>query len=686
MWESSTVLFVATAAVALAPILAAAQDRPAADGPLSPHARLRSPGAGDVKWTDGFWAEKFRLCRDAMIPGIRQALSNPRNAAVLENFRVAAGLRKGKHRGTNWSDGDCYKWLEAVAHVYAATGDEALDRLMDEWIAVIAKAQAPDGYLSTNIQLTDKRRLANPHHHEMYNMGHLLTAACVHHRATGKESFLKVARKLGDFLYRTFQPRPPRLAHFGWNPSNIMGLADLYRATRDARYLELAGIFVDMRGSAPGGSDLTQDHVPLRAETMAVGHCVCATYLYCGAADVCAETGEKALLEALRRIWRDMTGRRMYITGAIGSFRNGKSPRGDSVHEAFGAAYELPSRTAYNETCSNIGNAMWNRRMLALTGEAKYADLMERVLYNSALSAVGVDGKGYFYCNPLSWDGSASGPSLHHTASRWSIHRCFCCPPQVARTIAKLHAWAYGVSDEGVWVNLYGGSVLETAAGGGRLKLVQQTEYPWDGRVRITLEPAKPRRLAVMLRIPGWAERASVQINGRHLDAKVTCGTYLPLRRKWSAGDVIELLLPMKVRLMEAHPSAENLRGKLAVMRGPIVYCLESPDLPNGVALDEIAVPPDVKLTPRFEKGLLGGVTVLRGKALQVQARPPRAAPAAKAGWDGILYRERKPAKGGRPPKGKRIEIALIPYFAWANRGVSHMSVWLPLAGRGGKP
>ncbi|MGB2821791.1 MAG: beta-L-arabinofuranosidase domain-containing protein, partial [Phycisphaerae bacterium] len=474
---------------------------------------------------------------------------------------------------------------------------------------------------------------------------------------------------------------------FGWNPSNIMGLADLYRATRDARYLELAGIFVDMRGSAPGGSDLTQDHVPLREETMAVGHCVCATYLYCGAADVYAETGEKALLDALERIWRDMTAGRMYITGAIGSFRNGKSPRGDSVHEAFGAAWELPSRTAYNETCSNIGNAMWSRRMLAVTGDAKYADLMERVLYNSMLSAVGVDGKGYFYCNPLSWDGSASGPSMHHTALRWSIHRCFCCPPQVARTIAKLHGWAYGVSDEGVWVNLYGGSALETAgAGGGRLKLVQQTDYPWDGRVRITLEPARPSEFAVMLRIPGWAKGAGVKINGRPVDAEVRPGTYLPLRRKWSAGDAIELDLPMKVRLMEAHPSAKELRGKVAVMRGPVVYCLESPDLPEGVALDEVAIPPGIELTPRYQKGLLGGVTVLRGQALGAGARSPRAAPAAKAGWNGVLYRELNVAKGGRPPEGRKVGITLIPYYAWANRGISHMSVGLPLAGGAGGP
>ena len=680
--HSELVILVAAVGIAASGALMAA-GRGAADAPLSPHVRLRSVGMGDVKWTRGFWADKFALCRDATVPAVQRALEDPRNAAVLSNFDVAAGRKKGKHRGTNWSDGDCYKWIEAVAHLYAATRDEKLDRLMDRWIDVIAKAQADDGYLSTNIQLTDKKRLAHPHNHEMYNMGHLLTAACVHREATGKDSFLNVARKLGDFLYRTFQPRPPRLAHFGWNPSNIMGLADLYRTTRDRRYLELAGIFVSMRGSTAGGSDLTQDHVPLRSETMAVGHCVCATYLYAGAADVYAETGEKALLAALERIWRDMTARRMYLTGAIGSFRNGKSPRGDAVHEAFGAAYELPGRTAYNETCSNIGSAMWSRRMLAITGEAKYADEMERVLYNSGLSALSADGKRFFYCNPLRWDGVKGGPSFHHTAERWSVHRCFCCPPQVARTLAKLGRWAYSVSDEGLWVNLYGGSVVATKlADGSAVKAVQQSDYPWDGRVKISVERAPAKVFALMLRTPGWARGAAVEVNGEPASAVAKPGAYLALRRRWRAGDVITLRLPMRVRLIEAHPKAANLRGKLAVMRGPVVYCLESPDLPEGVGLDDVAVPANIELTPRFEKDLLGGVAVLAGRAVRRQAGTPPAPAEVPAARAGRLYRELTPPKAAAAA-GEPIDITLIPYHAWANRGVSHMAVWLPAAAGG---
>ena len=633
------------------------------DTSQSPFAKLSSVAMGEARWTEGFWADKFELCRSAILPTIQRALSNPKNAAVLANFRVAAGVEKGPHRGTNWSDGDCYKWLETLAHVYRATRDETLDRLMDEWIDLIAKAQAPDGYLSTNIQLTTKGRYANPHHHEMYNMGHLLTAACIHHRVTGKDSFLAVARKLGDHLYTTFQPRPPKLAHFGWNPSNIMGLAELYRTTRDRRYLELAGIFVDMRGSARGGSDLTQDRVPLRKETKAVGHCVCATYLYCGAADVAAETGEQALRDALERLWHSVTERRMYLTGAIGSFRQGKSSRGDAVHEAFGLDYELPSRTAYNETCSNIGNAMWNWRMLALTGDARHADVMERVLYNSMLSAVGVDGKGFFYCNPLARDDRRDGLSRHHSPQRWSVWRCYCCPPSVARTIAKLHGWAYCLSDHAVWVNLYGGNRLDTTLpDGSPLKLTQATDYPWDGTITLTVRQAPADALAVMLRIPGWAARAAIRVNGQAHAAPAKPGTHAELRRKWAPGDTVELSLPLDVRVLEANPKAQSLRNQVAVMRGPVVYCLESPDLPEGVRLDEVRVPRGIRLAPRHDKGLLGGVTVLEGQAVRARA----------GDWQGKLYRT------VRAEASERIPITLIPYFAWANRGESHMTVWLP--------
>jgi len=679
-----------------------ARDRGPRNADSAPHAKLRAVDPNDVRWTQGFWADKQRLCREAMIPTVEAALHDRHNGACLENFRVAAGLAEGGHVACHWSDGDCYKFLEALCHVYAVTRDEKLDRLLDHWIEIIGQAQDDDGYLSTNVQLDPKlARWQDLHHHELYNFGHLLTAACVHHRATGKDSFLRIARKAGDYLYSVFAPRPRALARFGFNPSNIMGAAALYRTTGDPRYLELAGVFVDMRGSAPatpeerakrwhlGGTDCTQDRVPLRRETEAVGHCVCAMYLYCGAADVCAETGEPALREALERIWRNVTTRRMYVTGAVGSFRNGTSPRGDSVHEAFGRDCELPSRTAYCETCSNIGNAMWSRRMLRLTGDAKYADLVERVLYNSMLSAVAADGKGFFYANPLKRDGRTEGLSKHHTPVRWATHGCFCCPPQVIRTIAKLHGWAYGASDDAVWVHLYGGNELRTRLpGGAAVRLAQKTDYPWDGRVRITVHEAPSTELALLLRIPGWAEGASIAVNGKAADAAIAPGTYARLERAWAPGDAIDLDLPMPVRLVEAHPGVEDARGKVAVKRGPVVYCAEFPLQEDGERIwqEGVFLPENVRLAPTYRRDFLGGVVVLEGEALTCPGRDlfrKRAAggpiPDDPRHWADRLYRPLNPRRLPEPRVGT-VDITLIPYYAWANRGESYMEVWIPLA------
>ena len=640
----------------------------------SPHVRLKRVPMDGAQWTDGFWANRFNLCRHTIIPKMKEALEHPDNRACLANFRVAAGVEKGEHRGTNWSDGDCYKWIETMAHVYAITRDAELDREMDHWIDLIAKSQDDDGYICTQVQLTNKERWQATVHHELYNMGHLLTAACVHHRATGKATFLTVAKKLADYLYGVFQPRPPELANFGWNPSNIMGLVDLYRATGEKRYLELAGIFVDMRGSRPkggqwhtghansDGTDQNQDRVPLRQETKAVGHAVTAMYLYAGAADVYAETGEKALIEALERIWQDVVSRRMYITGAVGAHHQAVSQRGDKVWEAFGLDYQLPNRIAYNETCANIGHAMFSRRLLEITGEARYADVMEQVLYNTGLSGMDVDGTRFCYTNPLARDPGADMLS-NDTAERWAVHGCYCCPPQVARTLAKLHEWAYSTSDEGLWVHLYGSGTLDTELPGkGRIKLGQETEYPWQGKVKITIDEAPAGTFAILLRIPGWADEAKALVNGEAASAEP--GTYESLEREWKTGDEILLTLPMRPRLIVSHPSVEETRNQVAVVRGPIVYCLESVDLPDGVPLHEVRIPRDIELTPSYEPDLLAGVVVLDGQAHRV----------VEGDWQGTLYRELT------TENGEAVPIRLIPYYAWLNRGIAEMSVWLPPA------
>ncbi|MBM3335780.1 glycoside hydrolase family 127 protein, partial [Candidatus Sumerlaeota bacterium] len=580
---------------------AVAEGRGVVNTQASPHVKIRAVDLDAARWTGGFWAERFEQCRRVTIPTMLEVMNKPDNSATFENLRIAAGLKQGKFSGNFWSDGDCYKWIEAAASVYTLTHDRELDRAMDDLIAVIAKAQAPDGYISTQIQLTGQKRWEDIKYHELYNMGHLMTAACIHHRATGKGNFLAVARKVADYLDTVFTPRPKELAHFCFNPSNIMGAAELYRTTREPKYLKLAQTFVDMRGSQPDGSDQNQSRVPLRKEQEAVGHAVTAAYLWCGAADVYAETGERALFDALARIWDDVVLRKMCVTGGIGALHQGESQRRlllrlkrDSVHEAFGAPYQLPNRTAYNETCANIANAMWNWRMLALTGEAKYADVIERVLYNSMLSGIGLEGKDFFYTNPLRRCGPQAPLLSNDSAARWrdttpdSPVRCFCCPPNVARTIAQLHAWAYGLSDDAVWVHLYGSGVLDTKlADGSRLRLTQETDYPWEGKVAITIEAAPSHVLTVRLRIPSWAKSAKVQVNGQP-EAEGKPGSYLALRRIWSPGDRLVLEFPMEVTMVEGHPLIEETRNHVAVMRGPLVYCLESVDLSADVALDDV--------------------------------------------------------------------------------------------------
>lgn len=649
------------------------------DTSRSPYVRIRTLDHDAVRWTEGFWAERFDLCRRVIVPHMHGVMMNPRNSANFCNLQIAAGVRQGKFFGNFWSDGDCYKWIEAAASIYNVTRDERLDRQMDELIAVIARAQDADGYVSTQIQLDPtKKRWEKLEHHELYNMGHLLTAACIHRRATGKENFLSVARRLADYLHTVFDPRPPELAHFCFNPSNIMGAVELYRTTGEPKYLKLAQTFVDMRGSQPGGSDQNQSAVPLRQETVAVGHAVTANYLWAGAADVYAETGEQALKDALERIWRDMTERKMYVTGGVAAVHHGVSSRPifkrkqafDPVHEAFGAPYQLPNRTAYNETCATIASAMWSWRMLGLTGEAQYADLIERVVYNSMLAAVQLDGKAFFYTNPLRRYGPEVPLLSNDSAHRWpdttpqSPVHCFCCPPNVARTIAQLQGWAYGQSEGAVWVHLYGSNTLETRwTHGGALRLTQQTDYPWDGRIAVHVQQAPTQDFALMLRIPGWADHASLRLNGRPAGVECRPGRYARLHRRWQPGDRVELDLPMETTMLEAHPLVEEVRGHVAVMRGPIVYCLESVDLPSGVRIDDVRLPRDAQWETRPDRKLLGGVTTVETEAAVMPGSEPT----------GALYRKL------RTGPVQRIPLQLIPYYAWCNRGPSEMTVWIPL-------
>ena len=674
--------------------VALAAGRGAVDTSASPHAKLRSTPMDAVKWTTGFWADRFELCHKSMLPTLHSTLLDPKCSAQLNRIKFTAGLQDKNPGGVDWADGDCYKWIEAMACVYAVRKDAKLAHLMDKWIAIIAKAQDADGYISTNIGHDKSKRLQMPYHHQLYNMGHLLTAACIHHRATGKKNFLMVAKKAADYLYREFKPNPPRLVHFPWNPSVYMGLVEMYRTTGNRHYLEVAEIMINNRGTKPGGNhrnggtDQTQDRVPLRKESEAVGHAVCGMYLYCGAADLYAETGDREIYAALERIWESVTLRKMDITGSV-AMGGGKTKRGDPVHEAFGHDYAQPN--LYNETCANIGNGMFNRRMLLLSGDVKYADMMELVAYNCLNAAVDLKGRNWFYCNPLKWNGTVG--KGHHTGLRWRTNNCYCCPPSVARTTAKLHNWMYSTSDDGLWVHLYGGSVLATKLPGGRtIKLTQETDYPWSPKVTLTVNEAGGEAMAIRLRIPGWAEGASVKVNGCAFAGPAKPGSYATIRRKWAAGDVIELDLPMPVRLMEANPKVKSLRNYVAVMRGPVVYCLELPKQEGGEKIwrEGVFLPAGVEFTPQLRKDFLGGVVVLKGQALTFKGRDrfvkdaaDAPAPKTPADWGDVLYR---PLKGRAPkrPKGGTVEITLVPYYAWANQGLSLMEVWIPLARQSG--
>jgi len=646
------------------------------DTAKSRYVKLRSADIKDVQWTEGFWKDRFDCCRTSMIPNMQRLLEDPETSHAYDNFLVAAGLKEGKHRGPKWHDGDFYKWLESVAYVYAVTQDDKLDRLMDQIIEVIGKSQREDGYIHTPviIEQRQKKSQSEEFHNrldfETYNMGHLMTCACIHYRVTGKSGLLHIAQKAADFLYQMYKTSPEILANNAICPSHYMGIIEMYRTCREPRYLELARGLIDIRDLIKEGSDHNQDRLPFRKQKEAVGHAVRANYLYAGVADVYAETGDTTLLKALEAIWEDVAYRKLYITGATGALYDGASPDGSRshssiqlVHQAYGRPYQLPNITAYNESCAIVGLIFWNWRMLAVTGEACYADLLEMAYYNGLLATISLDGKKFFYTNPLERVDNLP------FELRWSRKRepyigCFCCPPNTVRTLAEVASYAYSISDEGLWFNLYGSNDLNThLSDGSALKLKQQTDYPWDGTINISIEDAPQNEFSLFLRIPGWAENAYVAMNNEMVSNNFPSGQYFEIRRLWRKKDKIKLVLPMPAQLMEAHPLVEETRNQTAIQRGPIVYCLESMDLPEGVSISEVSIPSDSDFQSSYDRKLLGGIGVLKGKA--------RIHPTCN--WDNTLYRplDRE--------KSSEMDLQFIPYYAWDNRGKSEMAVWLPL-------
>ncbi len=641
----------------------------------SAHAAVQPVSIDAVHWMNGFWANRAEIVQKRSIPAMWDIMRGAKFKPFYQNFLVAAGDMKGDFHGAQWNDGDFYKFLEAVSAVYATTHDPALEAILKPSIAAIGKAQRADGYIHTPVLIKQRHGERNAQafqdrqNFEMYNMGHLITAACVHYRATGNYDFLNIARKTADFLCETFRNPTPALARNSVCPSHYMAMIDIYRTTGDARYLDVAKKFLAMRNFVEDGDDDNQDRIPFRQQREAAGHAVRANYLYAGAADVYLETGEPALRGALDAIWKNAVEKKMYITGGCGALYDGASPDGSSdqssiarVHQAYGRNYQLPNVTAHNETCAAIGNVLWNWRMFQATGEAKYVDVMETTLYNAVLSGISLDGTNYFYVNPLR-QVEPLPAKLRWTRQRVPFISSYCCPPNVLRAIAEVGSYAYSKTDDAIWINLYGGNRLSTKLGDSPLKLLQQTNYPWDGNIKVTFNECPTEKFSLKLRIPSWADRAKILINGKAWSETTKSGSYVELRRNWKTSDVVELQLPMPARLVEANPLVEETRNQVAIQRGPIVYCLESPDLPKDVRVQDVAIRGDAKLSDRYDPSLLNGVSGIEANLIV----------RASGDWDGKLYRTLE-------SESERAIIArFIPYFAWSNRGPSEMTVWLPL-------
>jgi DUF1680 family protein len=653
-----------------------AQQRALVNTSNSPYARLTSVDMDAVHWTGGFWGHWFEISRDTMAMNMLNLYENDSVCHGFCNFEIAAGLKDGLHVGPPFHDGDFYKTLEGIISVYALTKDVRLYNELERIIKVIGEVQRPDGYIHTPTIIDQRNNPAAANefedrmNFETYNMGHLMTAACLHYRATGQTNLLDIAKKATDFLVEYHKNATNEQARNAICPSHYMGVVEMYRTTGDKRYLDLAEKMIDIRGLSEEGTDQNQDRIPFRQQREAVGHAVRANYLYAGVADLYAETGDDSLLMALESIWEDVVTRKLYVTGACGALYDGVSPNGTTydpgiiqqVHQAYGQDYQLPNISAHNETCASVGNVLWNHRMLLATGESRYADILELSLINSVLSGTDLRGTKFNYTNPLRVDHDLPYDLRWNNEREEYIALSNCCPPNVVRTVAETQNYAYALSKKGLVVNIYGSNRLNTTLkNGSNLELVQETDYPWDGNIRLTIVKASNKPFDIDLRIPGWAGNAQIRVNSEAYSTAIEAGSYARLNRKWKTGDTIELYLPMQVRLMEANPLVEETRNQVAVMRGPVVYCIESPDL-AGSSIFDVLIPADIQLKPVTDEIEGARITFLEGKAL---LRSPK-------DWNEVLY---QPIQSENDLQ--EINIKLIPYFAWGNRGRSEMSVWM---------
>ena len=635
---------------------------------------------GFVKLNRGFLADKYKLVRDEVVPYQWKALNDEIPGAepshAIENFRIAAGEVEGGFAGRIFQDSDVAKWLEAASYLLADERDAELEKLTDEVIDLIARVQMEDGYLNTYFQVAepDKKWTNVRDWHEMYCAGHLIEAAVAYYQATGKRKILEVACRLADHIDSRFGPDEGKVRGYPGHQEIELALVKLYKVTGEKRYLDLSKFFVTERGRQPHFFELegeargaeerryfeksyllkyNQSHVPIEEQKVAIGHAVRAMYYYSAATDLAVETGDEVLEKAVRDLWHNVTRRQMYITGGVGA---------QSYGESFSVDYDLPNDRAYTETCAAIGLVFWAKRMLELELNRDYGDVMERALYNGVLSGMSLDGSKYFYVNPLEvWPDVREnrGDHRHVKGERQKWFGCACCPPNIARLLASIRNYIYSSNEKGIFTHLYTENDASFNVAGTEVLVRQNTDYPWDGEVTVTIEPEAPVEFAFGLRIPAWCKSPQLKVNGETVDlSHVVKDGYAVLERKWKAGDSIELTLPMPVEKIAAHPAVRANLGKVAIQRGPIVYCLEEVD--NGKGLTQIVLLSDAELKAEFREDLLGGVVVVRGKALKLSSK-----------WNDDLY---QPAQNDQYDE---MDILAVPYYAWANRAPGEMVVWV---------
>lgn len=625
-----------------------------------------------VRITDAFWSRRIETNRTITIPA---AFTQCRITGRIRNFELAAERKGTFQTKYSFDDTDIYKTIEGASYALSTHPDKQLDTYLDSLIALIGRAQEPDGYLFTERTIdpintsqrigTERWINERKHSHELYNAGHLYEAAAAHYLSTGKRTLLEIALKNADLIASTFGPGKRRVA-----PGHQvieMGLVKLYRITGNERYLRLAQFFLDERGRVPYDSTSRdvftngkywQDHVPVIEQREAVGHAVRAMYMYSAMADVAALTGDSSYLQAIDALWQNVVGKKMYFHGGIGAAGDG---------ERFGDNYELPNRDAYCETCAAIGEVFWNHRMFLLHGDAQYIDVLERILYNGLLSGYGMDGTRFFYTNAMQISKHYRHPDIELSRSPW--FPCSCCPTNITRFIPSIPGYIYAQRDSTVYVNLYISSTVHlTLDSGTRCTLTQETDYPWDGRVRLSIETQHPSHFTLRVRIPGWLHAPvpsdlytylnpsqhpfSVTVNGSRVYLRIEQG-YALIERQWKSGDVVEMVFPMTIQRVMCHPAVKTNLGKVALQRGPLVYCAEWID--NEGEACNIILPDSVTLREEFRPDLLGGVMTMVGEVPALRLEPDR------------LH------------ISTRVQpFVAIPYYAWAHRGEGEMTIWMP--------